>query len=68
MYATITNLKNARYSIPDGFNLSQEGRDILSKMIVSDPNIRLSVDDIRQHPWFVHDLPGEFRLPGCGGG
>jgi len=68
MYATITNLKNASYIIPDGLVLSPDCLDILSKMIVANPNVRLTVDGIKHHPWFVQDLPGEFRHLGtCGG-
>ncbi|VDD78641.1 unnamed protein product [Mesocestoides corti] len=32
-------------------------RDLLKKMLTVDPIKRISIDDIRKHPWFVVDLP-----------
>ncbi|KAL5107235.1 5'-AMP-activated protein kinase catalytic subunit alpha-2 [Taenia crassiceps] len=32
-------------------------RDLLKKMLTVDPIKRISIDDIRKHPWFVIDLP-----------
>ncbi len=32
-------------------------RDLLKKMLTVDPIKRISIDDIRKHPWFIVDLP-----------
>ena len=41
---------NADYSIPKF--LSQDARDILSKIFVTDPAKRINIAGLRQHPWF----------------
>ena len=33
-------------------------QDLLSKILVADPNNRYTIQDIIQHPWFQADLPG----------
>lgn len=42
--------------------LSADARDLVSRMLVVNPLKRISVPDIRQHPWFVHDLPAYLKL------
>jgi serine/threonine-protein kinase SRK2 len=32
-------------------------QDLLSKILVADPNERYTIQDIIQHPWFQTDLP-----------
>ena len=35
-------------------NLSKEGIHLLQNMLQVDPGMRLSIDEIEQHPWFAH--------------
>ncbi|MCJ1328019.1 spindle assembly checkpoint kinase [Thelotrema lepadinum] len=40
--------------------VSAEARDLIKKLLVLDPDKRLSLDDIQQHPWIVkHCVMGE---------
>lgn len=39
------------------FSFSLQVRDLLKRMLTVDPIKRISIDDIRKHPWFVVDLP-----------
>lgn len=32
-------------------------------MLVVDPMKRITIPEIRQHPWFQHKLPAYLRLP-----
>ena len=41
---------NADYTIPKF--VSSEGRDLLTKILNTDPDERATISDIRQHPWF----------------
>ncbi|KAI9293588.1 Pkinase-domain-containing protein [Neoconidiobolus thromboides FSU 785] len=42
--------------------LSNEAKHLLSSMLVVDPLQRITIQDIRQHPWFLKDLP-EYLKP-----
>ncbi len=37
--------------------LSDQSKDLISKMLITDPLNRISIDNIRRHPWFMRDLP-----------
>ncbi|SPO37300.1 related to SNF1 - carbon catabolite derepressing ser/thr protein kinase [Pseudozyma flocculosa] len=47
------------YSLPSF--LSQEARHLLSQMLVVDPVKRITISEIRAHPWFNVDLPAYLR-------
>ena len=47
------------YTLPS--YLSQEARHLLSQMLVVDPVKRITIADIRSHPWFNVDLPAYLR-------
>ncbi|GMH38050.1 hypothetical protein BSKO_05934 [Bryopsis sp. KO-2023] len=37
--------------------VSAECRDLLSKLLVKSPAGRIALPEIKQHPWFMHELP-----------
>ena len=37
-------------------SLSEECKDLMGKIFVTDPKKRASIEDIYNHPWFRHDL------------
>ena len=45
------------YKIPEGGKVSNELRDLLSKILMEDPQQRISIQEIMKHPWFRKDLP-----------
>lgn len=45
------------YRIPEGGKVSEELRDLLSKILMEDPQQRISMQGIMRHPWFQKDLP-----------
>ena len=53
-------IKSGMYSLPS--HLSQLSRDLILRMLVVDPMKRITVQDIRQHPWFLHKLPAYLTL------
>lgn len=58
-------IKSADYTVP-GY-VSPEAQDLLSKMICVKADERISISDIRQHPWFLKDLPaGLFKSTAAG--
>lgn len=40
------------FNFPEFDNVSQECRNLISKMIVYKPDLRLSSQEVLQHPWF----------------
>ncbi|GJD06934.1 SNF1-related protein kinase catalytic subunit alpha KIN10 [Galdieria sulphuraria] len=42
--------------------LSEQVRDLISKMLVTDPVARITVENIRKHPWFLTKIPRYIAL------
>lgn len=54
-------IKGGIYILPS--YLSDNSKDIISKMLVTDPLKRINIDEIRCHPWFLQDLPRYLAVP-----
>lgn len=50
-----------QWSIPSNIEISSECRDLLTRMLVRDPDERITMAQIHQHPWFIANLPMEVR-------
>ncbi|KAG0483992.1 hypothetical protein HPP92_012076 [Vanilla planifolia] len=48
-------IKTGIYTLPS--HLSAEARDLIPRMLVVDPMKRITIPEIRQHPWFLAHLP-----------
>ncbi|KAL6445346.1 hypothetical protein ACFW04_002272 [Cataglyphis niger] len=48
---TYANIKKLRYTFPSF--VSEDARDLISKLIVIDPEKRLDMDGVLKHPWIV---------------
>ncbi|XP_012489261.1 serine/threonine-protein kinase SAPK1 isoform X3 [Gossypium raimondii] len=57
---TIQRILSVHYSIPDYVRVSKECKHLLSRIFVADPEKRISIPEIKQHPWFLKNLPIEF--------
>ena len=53
-------IKSGMYSLPS--HLSQLSRDLILRMLVVDPMKRITIPEVRQHPWFQHKLPAYLNL------
>ncbi|KAF5300590.1 hypothetical protein FQR65_LT19338 [Abscondita terminalis] len=56
-----SRIKNHPLEFPPSPNISSALKDIISKMLVKDPNQRITLADIKSHHWVTKD--GEFLLP-----
>nr|CAB3500125.1 unnamed protein product [Digitaria exilis] len=56
---TISRILGVQYSIPDYVRVSSDCRRLLSQIFVSDPSKRITIPEIKQHPWFLKNLPKE---------
>ncbi|CAD5195962.1 serine/threonine-protein kinase SAPK7 [Musa acuminata AAA Group] len=56
---TIGRIVAAQYKIPEYVHTSQDCRQILSRIFVANPERRITIREIRNHPWFLKNLPRE---------
>ncbi|XP_022746513.1 serine/threonine-protein kinase SRK2E-like isoform X2 [Durio zibethinus] len=56
---TIHRILNVQYSIPDYVHVSPECRHLISMIFVADPAKRISIPEIRNHEWFLKNLPAD---------
>lgn len=53
----LDKMVNMKYSMPENVEITAECRDLLTKMMLPDPNHRLRIEDVMKHPWFTTNLP-----------
>ncbi|KAL9556857.1 hypothetical protein MBANPS3_001679 [Mucor bainieri] len=51
----LNKVKVGKYKIPD--HLSDEARDLITKILVINPAKRLTMKQVQSHPWFTKDPP-----------
>ncbi|KAI3444277.1 hypothetical protein Pfo_000942 [Paulownia fortunei] len=61
LYAKI---KSGVYTIAN--HLSESARDLIQRILVVDPMKRISIPEIRRHPWFQKHLPMYIAIPSPG--
>jgi serine/threonine protein kinase len=54
-----------QWCIPNGIEISAECRDLLSRMLVRNPDERITMAEIHKHPWFIANLPVEVSWALC---
>lgn len=54
-------IKSGMYSLPS--HLSQSARELILRMLVVDPIKRITMSEVRAHPWYQHKLPAYLTLP-----
>jgi serine/threonine-protein kinase SRK2 len=56
---TIQRIMGVKYSFPSNLPLSRECHDLMGKIFVANPAKRITLALIKQHPWFMKNLPPE---------
>jgi serine/threonine-protein kinase SRK2 len=56
---TIQRILGVQYSIPDNIVISPECRHLISRIFVADPTARITIPEIKNHPWFLKNLPAD---------
>ncbi|KAF9623491.1 hypothetical protein IFM89_003107 [Coptis chinensis] len=54
-------IKGGIYTLPS--HLSPGARDLIPRMLIVDPMKRMTIPEIRQHPWFQAHLPRYLAVP-----
>ncbi|XP_068636430.1 serine/threonine-protein kinase SAPK2-like isoform X2 [Aristolochia californica] len=57
---TIGRILSVQYSIPDYVRVSMDCKHLLSRIFVANPEKRITIPEIKNHPWFLKNLPVEF--------
>ncbi|XP_037496158.1 serine/threonine-protein kinase SAPK2 isoform X2 [Jatropha curcas] len=61
---SIGRILSVHYSIPDYVRVSVECRHLLSRIFVANPEKRITIPEIKNHPWFLKNLPIELTEGG----
>ncbi|MBA0590497.1 serine/threonine-protein kinase SRK2I [Gossypium raimondii] len=56
---TIQRIINVQYSIPDFVQVSPECQHLISRIFVADPTARITIPEIKNHAWFLRNLPAD---------
>uniref|UniRef100_A0A2P2KKR9 non-specific serine/threonine protein kinase n=1 Tax=Rhizophora mucronata TaxID=61149 RepID=A0A2P2KKR9_RHIMU len=56
---TIGRIMSVQYSIPAYVRISANCKQLLSQIFVANPAKRITIPEIKQHPWFLKNLPKE---------
>ncbi|PWA39590.1 SNF1-related protein kinase 2.10 [Artemisia annua] len=56
---TIQRIMAVQYKIPDYVHISQDCRHLLSRIFVPNATRRITLKEIKSHPWFLKNLPRE---------
>lgn len=54
--ATYKRIKSNNYSFPDNILISNEAKDLIANILVTDPNNRLNLLQIQEHPFFNRNI------------
>ncbi|XP_039140044.1 serine/threonine-protein kinase SRK2E isoform X1 [Dioscorea cayenensis subsp. rotundata] len=55
----IERILAVKYSIPDYVHISHGCRHLISRIFIADPAKRITMNEIRNHEWFLKNLPAE---------
>ncbi|KAJ8772094.1 hypothetical protein K2173_027271 [Erythroxylum novogranatense] len=61
---TIGRILSVHYSVPDYVRVSLECKHLLSRIFMANPQKRISIPEIKRHPWFLQNLPIELMEGG----
>ncbi|CAL9066824.1 serine/threonine-protein kinase SAPK10-like [Musa acuminata AAA Group] len=56
---TLERILTVQYSIPDYIYVSTECRQLISRIFVANPATRITIPEIRNHEWFLRNLPAD---------
>ncbi|XP_020218936.2 serine/threonine-protein kinase SRK2A-like isoform X1 [Cajanus cajan] len=58
---TVQRVMAVQYQIPDKAGLSLDCKNLISRIFVANPAMRITMKEIKSHPWFLKNLPKELR-------
>ncbi|AQK47461.1 Serine/threonine-protein kinase SRK2A [Zea mays] len=58
---TIQRIMSVQYKIPEYVHVSHNCRHLLSRIFVQNPYKRITMSEIKTHPWYLKNLPRELK-------
>ncbi|KAG5401349.1 hypothetical protein IGI04_015956 [Brassica rapa subsp. trilocularis] len=58
---TVQKIMAVKYKIPGYVHISEDCRNLLSRIFVANPSHRITLKEIRSHAWFLKNLPRELK-------
>ncbi|KHN48096.1 serine/threonine-protein kinase SAPK7-like [Glycine soja] len=58
---TIKRVMAVQYKFPERVYISQDSKNLISRIFVANPAMRITMKEIKSHPWFLKNLPKELR-------
>ncbi len=58
----LQRIMNVKFSFPANLQISAECQDLISGIFVANPTNRITIAEIRRHPWFLRNLPAELAV------
>jgi serine/threonine-protein kinase SRK2 len=62
----LQRIMNVKYGFPPNLRISAECLDLLQRIFVASPQSRITIEDIKKHPWYLRNLPAELAVSGLG--
>ncbi|XP_066344996.1 serine/threonine-protein kinase SAPK5-like [Miscanthus floridulus] len=56
-----SRIMSVQYKIPEYVHVSQNCRHLLSRIFVENPYRRITMSEIKTHPWYLKNLPRELK-------
>ncbi|KAL6337895.1 hypothetical protein AAG906_002360 [Vitis piasezkii] len=56
---TLQRILSVQYSIPSSVQISTECHHLISRIFVADPGARITIPEIKNHEWFLKNLPAD---------
>jgi serine/threonine protein kinase len=55
----VSRILRLDYKVPEKLHLTDDVKELLSQIFVKDAAKRITISQIKQHPWYLHRLPWE---------
>ncbi|OAY82870.1 Serine/threonine-protein kinase SAPK7 [Ananas comosus] len=56
---SLQRIMSVQYNIPDYVHVSQDCRQLIARIFIANPARRITIREIKSHPWFLKNLPRE---------
>ena len=60
---TYKKIKENDFSFPDNAKISEQAKDLISRILITQPEKRLTLDEVLMHPFINHGGPIPKNLP-----
>ncbi|XP_027348446.1 serine/threonine-protein kinase SAPK7-like [Abrus precatorius] len=62
---TVNRIVAVQYKFPENVSITQDCKNLISRIFVANPAKRITIKEIEGHPWFLKNLPKDFTEDVC---